>query len=229
MFATTGERLTQAQAGGLQAQTRVPTSNSLIGRLWRVPRRAEKESNRDRFGLPRGPYPRAHIISRKRRRSNPRVAGSTVFRPRLGRSRHLGTRPGDPAQCRADRTCRWPPFPPVQAAERGAPMIDVGQAMTRRTPRYDGPTPRQADLLAIMQRFLVVHGCPPSYREMAIAMGGLNVNAVRGHLNKLMRKGLVRNLGHHMSRAWLPVVPLGCCPCCGRPLPKGGGTNGQTS
>ncbi len=99
-------------------------------------------------------------------------------------------------------------------------MIHFKFIAPRKPYRYDGPTPRQADLLRIIRKFLLRHGCAPSVREMGLAMGDIHVNAITGHLKQLLRKGLVRQVGWKTSRGWLPVVPPGACPCCGQPLPR---------
>jgi REP element-mobilizing transposase RayT len=52
-------------------------------------------------------------------------------------------------------------------------------------------TDQQHRVLAFVQQFLQEHGFPPTLREIGEAIGLANVNAVRGHLAALERKGYI--------------------------------------
>jgi SOS-response transcriptional repressor LexA len=79
-------------------------------------------------------------------------------------------------------------------------------------------TARQEEYLAFIRRFLREHGRPPTIRRIGAAMGGLRPFAVMQALNSLVRKGQLRPDRADGSGwcAYMPVVPRGHCPCCGR-------------
>lgn len=77
------------------------------------------------------------------------------------------------------------------------------------------PTPRQADVLAVVLR-LQAQGTSPSIRELAVALGIRSTNAVSGHLRELVRLGLL-TMEANKSRSFRVPVGEGCCPACGRP------------
>jgi SOS-response transcriptional repressor LexA len=52
-------------------------------------------------------------------------------------------------------------------------------------------TDRQAELLALIRRYWLEHQRPPTYRELAAGLGGVQPNAVVQHLKILVRKGAV--------------------------------------
>ena len=52
-------------------------------------------------------------------------------------------------------------------------------------------TGQQHKVLAFVTQFLEAHGFPPTLREIGAALGLVNVNAVRGHLSALERKGYI--------------------------------------
>ena len=78
-------------------------------------------------------------------------------------------------------------------------------------------TARQAEILAIIGEFYRKHGFPPTYRIIGGLAGITTTNAVMCHIRPLVRKGAIRRVQFGSSVHYLPVVPDGCCPCCGRP------------
>jgi REP element-mobilizing transposase RayT len=52
-------------------------------------------------------------------------------------------------------------------------------------------TPKQELILRIVQDFLALHGFPPTLKEIGDTVGIVNINAVRGHLLALERKGYI--------------------------------------
>jgi repressor LexA len=52
-------------------------------------------------------------------------------------------------------------------------------------------TPRQQELYGYLAEFLAEQGYPPSYREIAEALGIRSTNGVSAHLNALERKGYI--------------------------------------
>lgn len=88
--------------------------------------------------------------------------------------------------------------------------------------RRGEPTARQAEVLAYVKGYMRATGMPPTIREIGLAMGIASPNGVRVHLDALARKGLMHRIGpddrrQYLSRCYVPVVPDGACPCCGRP------------
>jgi SOS-response transcriptional repressor LexA len=79
-------------------------------------------------------------------------------------------------------------------------------------------TPRQLEVLSAINRHMIEHGSPPTIRELCATLGMSSPNAIMGHFRALVRKGLLRQVGRYNSRGFIPVVPPGCCPCCGRPM-----------
>jgi len=68
-----------------------------------------------------------------------------------------------------------------------------------------GPTPRQAQVLAYIRDHLAQRGYSPSIREIASHLGVRSTYTVTGHLQALVKKGLLRTGGHGMQRTWRPV------------------------
>ena len=87
----------------------------------------------------------------------------------------------------------------------------------------DPPTPRQAEILEYIRACGRRWGVTPTIREIANHFG---VSAPTGPLSAiaaLVRKGLLRRHGAAKGGRYVPVVPPGCCACCGQPLPEEGG------
>lgn len=55
------------------------------------------------------------------------------------------------------------------------------------------PTDRQLEVLRIVSEHVEIHGWAPTYREICDALGlvSLQTNAVKDHLDALVRKGLL--------------------------------------
>jgi SOS-response transcriptional repressor LexA len=62
-------------------------------------------------------------------------------------------------------------------------------------------TPRQAVCLTVIEASITEHGYPPTYREIAEAMGLFSTNAVNDLLRALERKGHIKRGGAAKSRA----------------------------
>jgi SOS-response transcriptional repressor LexA len=82
-------------------------------------------------------------------------------------------------------------------------------------------TARQEEILAIITRLYREHGFPPTVRMLVNVTGVSGTNGVMSHLTPLVKKGALRRatveIGGIYTVRYLPVVPEGCCPCCGRP------------
>ena len=79
-------------------------------------------------------------------------------------------------------------------------------------------TNRQREILEFVRAYLGQNGCPPSIREVQAHFGFHSPNGVMGHYRSLKKKGLLRQTVTYGNRCYVPVVPEGSCPCCGRPL-----------
>lgn len=72
-------------------------------------------------------------------------------------------------------------------------------------------TPRQAEILAFLRRFIERHHRPPTRAEMAEQFGFSSPNAAEEHLRTLERKGVIEMIpgaarGIRLKSAGLPVV-----------------------
>jgi hypothetical protein len=102
-------------------------------------------------------------------------------------------------------------------ADRG--VIEVCSLAPRRPPAPSplrAATARQLEILEWIRRHYREAGVPPSIREVAIGFGFRSTTALFYHFRSLERKGLLRQAVSRGARCWLPVVPEGACPCCGR-------------
>lgn len=68
-------------------------------------------------------------------------------------------------------------------------------------------TPRQHQILALIQRHLQSQGVPPTRAEIARTLGFRSVNAAEQHLRALARKGVIE-LRPHASRGIRVLVPM---------------------
>ena len=80
------------------------------------------------------------------------------------------------------------------------------------------PTERQAEVLEFIKAFYRAYGVPPTIREVMNHFGFRSPNGVMAHFHALEKKGLLRQTHDGGWHSWIPVVPEGCCPCCGREL-----------
>lgn len=64
-------------------------------------------------------------------------------------------------------------------------------------------TERQRQVYDVIRRHVDEHGYSPTSREMGLALGGISVNAVIGHLKSLNKKGLI-TWNHDISRGIVP-------------------------
>ncbi|MCS6996911.1 MAG: transcriptional repressor LexA [Casimicrobiaceae bacterium] len=74
-------------------------------------------------------------------------------------------------------------------------------------------TPRQAEILALIQEFVDERGFPPTRAEIAERLGFRSANAAEEHLRALERKGVIELLpgasrGIQLKQAGLPGLPL---------------------
>lgn len=69
------------------------------------------------------------------------------------------------------------------------------------------PTERQIEVVRHILGFSKAKGYPPSVRDISDLMGGISTNAVHGHLDALMTKGLVNR--HPKVARSLTVTQLG--------------------
>jgi len=75
----------------------------------------------------------------------------------------------------------------------------------------DTPTSRQAEVLALIRRFLTESGRPPTRAEIAEALGFRSPNAAEEHLRALARKGAIEMVpgaarGIRLAEEGLPLV-----------------------
>lgn len=77
-------------------------------------------------------------------------------------------------------------------------------------------TGRQQLVLNAIENHMRKHKRPPSFREIAAAMGFSSPNGVMVHIRALVKKGYVAK--ERTSRSIRLVNPT-VCPCCGRPFP----------
>lgn len=70
-------------------------------------------------------------------------------------------------------------------------------------PRTFGLTTRAVELLAVIREWKVLHGCVPTYREMAAAVE-ISVSGVHRLVSQLEARGLVRRL--HGKRQSLELI-----------------------
>ena len=82
-------------------------------------------------------------------------------------------------------------------------------------------TDRQAAILAFIRAYRRETGVPPTYRDIGRKFA-INVNAVRGHVVSMLRKGLLRQVGANLSRCYVPVEAADAprCSCCGQAIPE---------
>lgn len=79
------------------------------------------------------------------------------------------------------------------------------------------PTPLQRDVLDFIECHYREVGIPPTVREIQVEFGMKSPNSVQSILRHMLAKGLVRPIRRGASCCrWVPVVPEGACPCCGR-------------
>lgn len=69
-----------------------------------------------------------------------------------------------------------------------------------------GLSPRQAAVLAYIERYIAEHGYSPSFKDIGGALGIRSTNGVNDHLRALQRKGYLRR-GEQKSRAFAPSRP----------------------
>lgn len=73
-------------------------------------------------------------------------------------------------------------------------------------------TPRQHDLLQFFRAHMAKSELPPSYKQMAHALGVKSPAALVPHVQSLVRDGhLIRTKGYR----GLALPPSKCCPNCG--------------
>ena len=88
------------------------------------------------------------------------------------------------------------------------------------------PTKRQQEILEIIDRHILERGYPPTLREIAAETGIRGISAIKGHIDRLVSKGLlVRDRGarsltlpRNDSSASLVEVPILGQVAAGRPL-----------
>lgn len=79
-------------------------------------------------------------------------------------------------------------------------------------------TARQAEVLRKIRDFYRENGFPPKFINLMCMLEFASPNGVMCHIRPLVRKGALRRVSVNGGRGcYLPVVPEGCCPCCGRP------------
>jgi hypothetical protein len=71
-------------------------------------------------------------------------------------------------------------------------------------------TPKQAEVLAFVTRFIVERGISPTYREIGGALGGITATSVLEHVAALLRNGDLVAIAPpgHARRLGLPDSPL---------------------
>ena len=75
-------------------------------------------------------------------------------------------------------------------------------------------TERQKEILEIIDRHLLEHGYPPTLREIATATGVRGISAIKGHIDRLVAKGLLirergaRSLSRPHPPSSLVKVPI---------------------
>ena len=69
---------------------------------------------------------------------------------------------------------------------------DIANTDSLNTPGGRPLTTQQCNVLAFVQEFCRKHGFAPTLREIGQAVGLVNINAVRGHLAALEKKGWIR-------------------------------------
>ncbi len=67
-------------------------------------------------------------------------------------------------------------------------------------------TERQEELLNYIKDHILIHGYPPSIREMCDHMGIRSTNGVNDHLKALVRKGYISRAGQLKSRSVVPRI-----------------------
>jgi repressor LexA len=77
-------------------------------------------------------------------------------------------------------------------------------------------TDRQRRVLEYIRASYRQNGFPPTFRMIADEHGFASLNAIYCHVNPLVRKGALRRVEVGRAVRYIPVVPDGCCPCCGR-------------
>ena len=90
-------------------------------------------------------------------------------------------------------------------------------APANKTKLGDPLTEMQERVLRFIKANLLAYGVSPSIREIVAELGFSGTNAVMCHIKPLVKKGYLRQAGRGQSRAYLPTVPEGYCPTCGRP------------
>lgn len=82
-------------------------------------------------------------------------------------------------------------------------------------------TPRRAQLLAFIIKFLKKNGYPPSYREMMSALNFRSPNGVAQHLRILESEGYLTRGQANTPRTLKVVIKKGSrCPVCGSVVSK---------
>ena len=79
-------------------------------------------------------------------------------------------------------------------------------------------TPRQLEVLAFIRMHMLERGAPPTIRDIMRHFDWTSPNGTMGHIKALIRKGLLQQSAVYKRGGFVPVVPPGCCPCCGRPM-----------
>jgi SOS-response transcriptional repressor LexA len=80
----------------------------------------------------------------------------------------------------------------------------------------DRLTDQQARILQYIKSELRTTGIPPSVREMCKEFEIASPNGIMCHLKALIKKGYLVHGERGNSRNYVPAVPPGCCPTCGR-------------
>jgi len=70
-------------------------------------------------------------------------------------------------------------------------------------------TPKQAEVLAVINRRLAAGEPSPAIREICEELGGRSTCTVHQHVQALIKKGRLRSAGAGSHRALVPVEPTG--------------------
>ncbi len=81
-------------------------------------------------------------------------------------------------------------------------------------------TERQQKVLDFFAKFICDNLVAPTLRDVAIGLKFKTPSAVAGHVNALLKKGRLRQIGFAKSRAIVPVVEPGSCLFCTFKKPK---------
>ncbi|CEF48282.1 unnamed protein product [uncultured bacterium] len=79
-----------------------------------------------------------------------------------------------------------------------------------------GLTAKQLLVYRAIRKEYRATGIPPTLQYISSHFGWSSKNAAAVHIRPLVKKGALRAVQRGTRNQYLPVVPDGHCPCCGR-------------